>query len=424
MSTTTVDVLIVGGGPAGALVAHGLAQQGLQVLVIKAIDSSQATTSSRASPPNKPCGEFLAARGVAVLGRRGLLPRILPWGQRLHHLTLASARGAMSADFPTPALGIRRSDLDRILLAAAAEQAEVWLGRRVSHVSRPADPTGPWRVQLSDRSIVEAAMLIGADGRHSSIRQETGLGRSLVHTGRHALVVHARGVRDCAGGEMHLGGYGQIGLCPLPPSPPRYDVAAADGGGTDEANINLLLSPRGSAQLGRMGTADLLRAGIAATPTLAHRLRRATFLDSVTAVAHLRQQPWRVSGHRIALVGDAALCSDPFTGDGMSNALEDAELLVACMAHWPGALRTHALNAYGQAHHQIRRRQRIETLALPAVLDRFRLGTAIVAGLAHAGLGSSIIGRRHRRLDVHPLVAAHPASPLDRINQRLVSTAP
>ena len=389
MSMRRVDVLVVGGGPAGAVVARGLARRGCAVLVVEA----------QACARPKPCGEFIAPRGVAVLERSGLLPTVRPLGRELSRLSLVGPGGALSAELTSPALGIRREDLDRSLLAAAEHQAEVWRGRRVLVSERLEGSTVRWRVRLDDRTQIEAGLLIGADGRHSRIRQDAGLGRSMSHTGRHALVVRARGVAHHDGGEMHLGGLGQVGLCPLGPSSSSIVTAGSAPAASAEVNLNLLLSPTGATHLGRVSNERLLRDGLAASVTLADRLRDAVFVGPVLAVAHLRQIPTRVVGANVALVGDAALCSDPFTGEGISNALSDAELLLGCLAAWSGGDAAPALRAYALSHRRMHRWHRIETRILPLLLNHPRIAGALVAGLSRLGLGKGVVGNRHRDHD-------------------------
>src|SRR5438874_9027548 len=56
------DVLIVGGGPAGATAAALLARAGRDVVVVE----------KSPFPRRKVCGEFVAASGIALLGELGL----------------------------------------------------------------------------------------------------------------------------------------------------------------------------------------------------------------------------------------------------------------------------------------------------------------------------------------------------------------
>ena len=66
----SVDLLVVGGGPAGATLAALAADAGLCTLVVE-----------RARfPRDKVCGEFLSAEGCRVLERLGVLEGLLAAG--------------------------------------------------------------------------------------------------------------------------------------------------------------------------------------------------------------------------------------------------------------------------------------------------------------------------------------------------------
>ncbi len=379
MSIRAIDVLVVGGGPAGALLARGLALQGREVLVVEA----------RAGAVAKPCGEFIAPGGVAVLARSGLLPQLEAQGRAVDRLSIVAPGARLAAALPSPGLGMRRDDLDRALLAAAgAAGSEVWRGRRVLGIAPRPEPAAGWRIRLDQGTEIDAAVLVGADGRHSRVRQWAGLGPAMARSGRHCVVVRAHGVAHGAGVEMHLGALGQIGVCPL-----RSAVPHLRG---DEVNLNLLLSTAGAVRLGTLPIEDLLRAGINATPTLAERLRHAAFTGAVMTVAHVRQQASRVIGPGVVLIGDAGLSCDPFTGEGITNALQDAEdLLIAWSGH-PAGTSSMALRSYARRHNRRRLGQRIEMRMLPWLLDRPRLSGALVSGLSSLGLGQRIVGHRHQ----------------------------
>jgi flavin-dependent dehydrogenase len=72
---TRPELVVVGGGPAGAAIAAMAAAAGVRTLVIE----------RDRFPRDKVCGEFVSAEGCAVLARLGLLPTL-------------SAKGAMPMD--------------------------------------------------------------------------------------------------------------------------------------------------------------------------------------------------------------------------------------------------------------------------------------------------------------------------------------
>src|SRR5690242_4941319 len=104
------DVLIIGGGPAGAMAALLLARRNWNVALIE----------QHVFPRDKVCGECLSALAIEVLGRHGLLP--LPCAVELTHVTLYPMAGpAARIPLGRRMLGLSRARLDASLLAAARE---------------------------------------------------------------------------------------------------------------------------------------------------------------------------------------------------------------------------------------------------------------------------------------------------------------
>ncbi|KAJ1303080.1 hypothetical protein OPQ81_011281 [Rhizoctonia solani] len=82
MSSTNVDVLIIGGGPAGLMCAYNLSQAGLHVRVV----------DKKSERLQKGQGDVLQARGLEILDSLGLTSKILQEAQRcVHTATYASS---------------------------------------------------------------------------------------------------------------------------------------------------------------------------------------------------------------------------------------------------------------------------------------------------------------------------------------------
>jgi glycine/D-amino acid oxidase-like deaminating enzyme len=182
------DVLVVGGGPAGASAAYWLASSGVDVLVVE----------KKHYPREKTCGDGLTPRSVHQLEQMGLADGLAPhhryWGLRAH----AYGRTIAMSWPDHPELGsygyvITRADLDE-LVAARAEKAGavLWQGvEAVAPLSAPgASATGAWRRDLAP-----------GRRRHRE-RQGTRDGdrgpRPLRHRGRRIVVPVRSGTRDPA----------------------------------------------------------------------------------------------------------------------------------------------------------------------------------------------------------------------------------
>ena len=123
-STATWDVLVIGGGPAGAAAGFWLAQAGHRVLVVE----------KKQFPREKTCGDGLTPRAVRQLHDIGLAEPLSQYlrfdGLRsiAHGVTLELA-WPEHPDFPPYGYVVRRRDLDKLVADRAAEAgAVVWSG--------------------------------------------------------------------------------------------------------------------------------------------------------------------------------------------------------------------------------------------------------------------------------------------------------
>ncbi len=333
-----VQVLVVGGGPAGSSAAWHCAQAGLDVCVV---DRAQF-------PRAKPCAEYVSPEGSRLLHAMGALDTLearaahltgmvvhAPSGDRIHGEFVArhGFRG-----FRDKGLGVRREVLDTVLLDRARHAGVmVQEQTKVESLLTRADGrvTGAMLRTPDGEQTVHADLVIGADGLRSVVSRRLGLARVSRIPRRVALVAHYRDVDGVGAlGEMHVTRHGYVGLARV---------------SDDLVNVALVV-PKSRARGMRDGIDTFLETWLSAHPQLGPRFAKATRVTPVRATgpfASRARRPWHPGA---MLTGDAADFFDPFTGEGIYSALRGGELLAefaqAAVGATSAATHVQALRAY------------------------------------------------------------------------------
>jgi len=136
---------------------------------------------------------------------------------------------------------------------------------------------------------------------------------------------------------MHVAarGHGYAGLAPL-----------------EDGLTNVAFVADNRVVTARSGSLDeFFEAGLAAMPEVARKLAGAERVGTIRGVGSMGQRARRTTGDGFLLVGDAASFLDPFTGEGVYEALRAAFLAapVASAALFAGDTSSHALAPYRAA---------------------------------------------------------------------------
>lgn len=310
------DICILGAGPGGATAALHLANKGIRCLLLdKAV-----------FPRDKVCGDALSGKVVSELKR--ISPDLLSslsqhkaqlpsWG--IHFVSPAGHKLSVpfrynykpNQDNPSGYIS-KRIDFDNFLIEEVRKRPEITFleGIDIAKIERTAqgfslaDKTGEHRF--------DTRLLIAANGAHSAFaRRHAGIAQEPEHycAGLRAYYKNVAGLDQDNFIELHflkdfLPGY--FWIFPLP-------------GGHANVGVGMLSEAVSKKKVNLKK--EMLRM-IETHPEFKQRFAKAELISDIKGYGlPLGSKKRVVSGANYMLVGDAASLIDPFTGEGISNAM-------------------------------------------------------------------------------------------------------
>ncbi|MEU0058237.1 FAD-dependent monooxygenase [Streptomyces sp. NPDC006334] len=337
-SAVDTDVIVVGAGPTGLMLAGELRLGGARVVVVERL----------AEPTGQSRGLGFTARAMEVFDQRGLLPRFgTPEKSPMGHFGGVQFDYTVLEDAHFGARGIPQSQTEAVLEQWAGELgADIRRGWELTKLADDGDGVEIAVATPEGEQRVRAAYLVGCDGGQSVVRKAAGFDFPGLPATR---LMYLADVTGCDIRPRFLGERLENGMVMAAPLAPGVDriIVCEDGTPADDRPRTVGFDEVAAAW--ERITGESLAGGGADWVS--------TFTDATRQVSAYRRG-------RVLLAGDAAHVHLPAGGQGLSTGVQDAvnlgwKLAAVVRGDLPDAL----LDTYHDERHPVGARLLMNTRA-------------------------------------------------------------
>lgn len=321
---TDCEVLIIGGGPAGATAATLLAEKGRRVVLLE-----------KDRHPRFHIGESLLPLNLRLFERLGVQEEIAAIGmykpgarfvcdEHGRHAAFSFAAG-LNRDY-TYAYQVRRSEFDEVLFRRALKAgADAREGIRV--LDAALDAREGHRIVARDEAgaihAFRARFVIDASGRDTFLASTMGTKARNPRNNTAAIYGHFRGVAPFDGEEdgnitIHLFDEGWFWMIPLT---------------RGVMSVGVVSNP-GFFKRRRESLEDFFLATLRAVPSVARRIAGAELVSEITATGNYSYASKVMRGDGWLMAGDSYAFVDPVFSSGVLLAMASAEMGVEVADTW------------------------------------------------------------------------------------------
>lgn len=382
LSEKKFDVLIVGAGPAGAAAAMELGRSGLSVAVLE----------KAKFPRDKTCGDALSVDVVNQLSM--LSPELAAAFDKLECKTPSYGVSIFSpdrhqVDIPfvykgskTPGYICKRLDFDNLLIQQLKQFPSVQLFEncKVEIIETQYEKI----VAQTSLGIFSGKMMIGADGAHSIVTRKMALHKMDKKHSSAGLRVYYEGITEFHTEnfiELHffqdiLPGY--LWIFPLPDNRANVGIGMLSSA-VSQKNVDLK---------------KVLQHILSTDARFKERFEKAKPLETVKGYSlPLGSKKRALSGDHFLLAGDAASLIDPFSGEGIANAIRSGRVAAA-----------HTLRCFKEANFSKAFNLQYDEEIYRRMWKELRLSRALQRLCSYPWLFNFIVRKANKNKEVHELL--------------------